>query len=139
MTSAREKNDLCTQVMTYYATTSLVATLSLISFFVQKENVPGRLGVLVTLYLLLVNNYKSLNVPTSIGFGDLDQWFILVQVPVLIAVIEYGLILVWAKYSKVLGLELCHRHALKIVDICTFGLVLAYLIAIMIYAYRKMV
>ena len=114
-----------------------MATLSLISFFVPKENVPGRLGVLVTLYLLLVNNYKSLNVPARIGYGYIDQWFILIQVPVLIAVIEYGFILVWGKYSKVMGLELCHRHALKITDLCTFGIVLFYLITIMVYAYRK--
>ena len=125
------------KVITFFATTSLVATLSLISFFVPKENVPGRLGVLVTLYLLLINLYKSLSVPSKIGYGYIDHWFILSQVPVLIAIVEYGFILAWGKYCiQVLGLQIWHKHALKIIDLTTFGVNFVYLlVTILAYAY----
>ena len=119
------------KVITFFATTSLIATLSLISFFVPKDNVPGRLGVLVTLYLLLINVYRNLEVPSKIGFGYIDKWFIFIQGPVLLAVLEYGLILVWDKYCRqVLGLKVWTRHALKYIDLGTFTIVLTYLITV---------
>ena len=116
----------------------MVATLSLISFFVPRENVPGRLGVLVTLYLLLINLYRNIQVPSKIGFGYIDQWFILIQMPVLLAVLEYGFLLIWDKYcSQVLGLRIWNKHALKYIDLCTFGAVLIYLMTIIkVFAVR---
>merc|ERR1712029_1292719 len=118
-------------VVTFFATTSLVATLSLVSFCVPKDNVPGRLGVLVTLYLLLINTYGRLKVPAKLGFGNLDLWFLLIQVPVLLAIIEYSFIMVWEKYCRqVLGLQTWRKHAFKYVDFCMFGTILAYLAVI---------
>ena len=119
------------KVVTFFATTSLVASLSLISFFVPRENVPGRLGVLATLYLLLINLYRSTQVPSKIGFGYVDQWFILIQVPVLLGIVEYGFILVWEKYcSQVLGLRIWNKHALKYLDLITFVINLIYVITV---------
>ena len=126
-----------TKVVAYYAVTSLVAFLSLISFFIEKENVPGRLGALVTLYLLLVNTYKSFPVPNKIGFGYIDQWFILIQTPILIAIMEYGLVLIWRKYSNIVGMELWHKNGLKFIDLGTFAFVLIYLISAVGYAANK--
>ena len=95
MCTIRRKYKGGKKAIAFFATTSLVAALSLVTFFVPRENAPGRLGVLVTLYLLLINLYRSMEVPTKIGFGYIDQWFITIQVPVLVSVIEYGFILVW--------------------------------------------
>ena len=117
----------------------MVSTLSLISFCVPKENVPGRLGTLVTLYLLLINVYRGLQVPPSVGFGYIDFWFLLIQVPVLLAIVEYGFILVWDKYfRRVLGLKVWTRHALKYIDLGTFAIVLVYLITVISIGANKM-
>ena len=127
------------KVITFFATTSLVATLSLISFFVPKETVPGRLGVLVTLYLLLISYYKSLPIPSNIGFGYIDLWFILIQVPVLLAIIEYGFILVWVKYcTKVWGVWMSKSHASKYIDLFAFSTILSYLLIVVHVAASKL-
>ena len=91
MCTIRRKYKGGKKAIAFFATTSLVAALSLVTFFVPRENAPGRLGVLVTLYLLLINLYRSMEVPTKIGFGYIDQWFITIQVPVLVSVIEFTL------------------------------------------------
>ena len=106
-----------------------MASLSLISFFVPRENIPSRPGVLATLYL--INLYRSTQAPSKIGFGYVDQWFILIQVPVLLGIVEYGLILVWEKYcSQVLGLRIWNKHALKYIDLVTFVISLLYVMAV---------
>ena len=128
------------KVITFFATTSLVAGLSLTTFFVPRENVPGRLGVLVTLYLLLINLYRYEQAPAKIGFGNIDQWFCLIQVPVLLGILEYAFILAWDKYcSQVMGLRIWSKHALKYIDIWTFGIVLVYLLGIIyVFAIRML-
>ena len=117
-----------------------MASLSLITFFVPKENVPGRLGVLVTLYLLLINLYRGCQVSAKIGYGYTDHWFILIQVPVLLGVLEYGFVLVWEKYCKqVMGLSLWNKHGLKYIDLITFGIALIYLIAVITHGAVRLI
>ena len=123
------------KVVTFFATTSLVAALSLISYFVPRENVPGRLGFLATLYLLLINlyNHPTTQAPSKIGFGYVDQWFIIVQMPVLSGLIEYGFVLVWGKYcSLIIKAKRRTNQALKYIDLITFVFSLIYLITVII-------
>ena len=42
----------------YHATTAIFSILSLISFFIQPEVVPGRMGMLIILYLIQINMYR---------------------------------------------------------------------------------
>lgn len=127
------------KVITFFVTTSLISSLSLISFFVPRENVPGRLGVLVTLYLLLINVYRNLSVPPKIGFGYIDLWFILIQGPVLMAVLEYGFILVCDKYCRtVVKLRAFTIRAFSYIDLATFAIVLAYLLIVISAGAKKM-
>ena len=42
----------------YHATTAIFALLSLLSFFIQPDAVPGRMGMLIMLYLIQINAYK---------------------------------------------------------------------------------
>ena len=124
-TSGRKK------VYTFFGTTSMIASLSLISFFVPRENVPGRLGVLVTLYLLLINVYTNLHVPSKISFGYIDIWFIVIQGPVLVAVLEYGYILMWDKFCRgVQRSQFWNKGTFKYVDLFTFAVVLIYLVIV---------
>ena len=126
-----------TKVLVYYAVTTMIAFLSLISFFVEKDNVPGRLSTLVTLYLLIVTTYRGFESPKKIGYGNIEEWFIIIQVPVLVAIIEYGCVLIWRKYASIVGFQLWHKNGLKIIDLATFTFVLIYLMGAVVYVYSK--
>ena len=54
---------------------------------------PGRLGLLVTLHLIAANIYISVEGPRQRGFSYIEIWMVGMQVPILMAVIEYGIIL----------------------------------------------
>ena len=63
--------------------------------------VPGRMGLLVTLYLISYNVYGSLKAPKNRGFSYIELWMIGHQNVIFIAILEYGLVLIWKKfYSK---------------------------------------
>ena len=46
-------------VPVYFAPTAIFALISLVSFSIDLAMVPGRLGLLVTLYLIMTNVYMS--------------------------------------------------------------------------------
>ena len=46
----------------YHASTGIFAIISLISFFIPPDVVPGRMGLLITLYLILINAYREYTV-----------------------------------------------------------------------------
>ena len=49
--------------------------------------------MLVTLYLILVNTYNSVEAPSGRGFSFIDTWFVGCQIPILFGIVEYGVIL----------------------------------------------
>ena len=61
--------------------------------------VPGRLGLLVTLCLIVTNVYNAVTAPSKRGFSFIEVWMIGVQVPILIGILEYGTILAFKKYA----------------------------------------
>ena len=58
------------------------------------------MGLLVTLYLISANVYNSVKAPISRGFSHIEVWNIGVQIPILLAIAEYGIVLAMLKYSK---------------------------------------
>ena len=62
--------------------------------------VPGRLGLLVTLNLIVMNVYNSVNAPTKRGFSFIEVWMLGVQIPILVGILEYGMILSVRKYKS---------------------------------------
>ena len=62
---------------------------------------PGRLGLLITLYLIATNVYNSVNAPSQRGFSYIEIWMIGIQFPMLVGIIEYGILLAVEKYHKV--------------------------------------
>ena len=62
--------------------------------------VPGRLGLLVTLNLILMNVYNSVNAPTKRGFSFIEVWLLGVEIPILVGILEYGIILSVRKYKS---------------------------------------
>ena len=84
----------------FHAMTGIFAFLSLISFFIHPDMVPGRMGLLITLYLILVNTYASIEAPSKRGISAIEVWFLAMQTPVLLAIIEYGIVLGLKKIWK---------------------------------------
>ena len=59
------------------------------------------MGLLVTLYLISYNVYGSLKAPKNRGFSYIELWMVGHQNVIFIAILEYGLVLIWKKfYSK---------------------------------------
>ena len=68
-------------------------------FFFFK--VPGRMGLLVTLYLISSNVYSSLQAPIQRGFSYIEIFLIGTQGVIFFAILEYGFVLAWMKYSNI--------------------------------------
>ena len=81
--------------------------------FVQ---VPGRLGLLITLYLIATNVYNSINAPSQRGFSYIEIWMIGIQFPMLVGIIEYGILLAMKKYHQFEYYCCCTRRRLQQMD-----------------------
>ena len=104
----------------YYYPSTAFALLSMISYLINpdivsllkvpikfhkgniywSQKVPGRMGMIVTLYLISANVYNSVEGPKSKGFSYIEIWMIGTQIPILLALVEYGFILYLKKMSK---------------------------------------
>ena len=84
----------------FYFPTGIFALLSLVSFSIDLQMVPGRLGLLVTLYLIMTNVYISVEGPKSRGFSYIEIWFVGMQTPILVGILEYAMLLAKKKYFE---------------------------------------
>lgn len=107
-----KRNSLGLLLGGFYGPTAIFTILSLISFSIDPDVVPGRLGLLVTLYLICSNVYNSLKAPKKRGFSYLEIWNVGVQIPILLAIFEYGFILTWKRCKKI-------GNANKVFDLTT--------------------
>ena len=62
--------------------------------------VPGRMGMIVTLYLISANVYNSVDAPKVRGFSYIEIWMLGSQFPILLALFEYGFVLYFKKIAK---------------------------------------
>ena len=58
------------------------------------------MGTILTLYLIHTNVYNSVEAPRNKGFSYIEIWMIGTQIPIILALIEYGFVLYWKKYAK---------------------------------------
>lgn len=56
--------------------------------------------MIVTLYLISANVYNNVDAPKRRGFSYIEIWMIGTQFPILLALSEYGLILLLKKIDK---------------------------------------
>ena len=82
----------------FHLSTGIFAAISTISFIIPTDSVPGRMGLLITLYLILVNTYGSIKAPSKRGFSTIEVWFFGVQAPLIFAIVEYAALLVLKKF-----------------------------------------
>ena len=69
---------------------------------------PGRLGLLITLYLITSNVYGSVQAPKSRGFCFIEIWMVGIQSTILLAIFEYALVLLLTRRLKNKKLEMNH-------------------------------
>ena len=58
------------------------------------------MGMIVTLFLISANAYNSVEAPHGRGFSFIEIWMIGTQIPILLALCEYGFILLLKKTVK---------------------------------------
>ena len=88
----------------------------------------GRMGLLTMLYLIQINTYNSVNVPTKRGFSSIEVWFIGMQAPILIAIFEYGILLAFKKFlsNTIKGKNLDPEKLIKNIDLFFFLVCIIY-------------
>ena len=75
----------------------------MVSYSISPDMVPGRLGLLVTLFLITSNVYGSVKAPESRGFSFIEIWMIGIQATISLAILEYAMVLILirrANYKK---------------------------------------
>ena len=98
--------------------TLIVTLISVIGFKIPPDSVPGRMGLLVTCFLVIVNIAGSHNRSSGGGaanaFTALDFWVISCQAVVSLGIVEYTFILKMVRGGKVSGLlPSCYRTSKK--------------------------
>ena len=85
----------------YFAPCFLMVCTSWISFSVSAEVVPGRLGLLLTILLMLINMNNSISqtIPKSDGVCPLILWILMSIMFVVFALVEYFIILTSVKFG----------------------------------------
>ena len=78
-----------------YLTSALLVIVSWMSFMIQPGTVPGRMGLLITVFLVLINIFISVKrtSPVSNGLNAVDVFLVVCIGEVFAALLEYALVL----------------------------------------------
>ena len=112
----RSKRQIFFQV---YLTTTLLVIVSWVSFVIQPDIVPGRMGLLVTIFLLLINIFTGVKntAPPSSNHNASDVFLFLCIAQVFAALIQYAAILILKSFivetTHVSCQSLVHRKSLN--------------------------
>merc|ERR1719350_2563500 len=84
-----------TYIITYYLPSGLFVIVSWISFLIPMDVIPGRMALLVTLFLVLVNIFNNVttNTPKAEGLTAIEAWMLACILFVFGALVEYAVIL----------------------------------------------
>ena len=55
---------------------------------------------MITLDLIATNTYNSVKAPSGRGFSYIEIWLLGIQIPILLAIVEYGILLTIKRMSK---------------------------------------
>merc|ERR1719295_927215 len=89
-------------IVTYYLPSGLFVVVSWISFLVNPEVIPGRMTLLITIFLVLINIFNTIqtNSPQAEGLTAMEAWVIACIIFVFGALLEYTVILLKLKLKK---------------------------------------
>ena len=114
-----KRNNFGSLLSGFFAPTGLYSLASIMSFAIAKEQVPGRLGLIVTLLLISTNAYNALDAPNDRGVSYIEIWMIGTITPILLALLQFGLLLTLEKFK---GYEM----KMKLWDLVAIVLVLTF-------------
>ena len=57
------------------------------------KKVPGRMGMVITTCLISFNVYNAVDAPPRRGFSYIELWMIGMEIPIVLAILEYSAIL----------------------------------------------
>ena len=60
---------------------------------------------MITLDLIATNTYNSVKAPSGRGFSYIEIWLLGIQIPILLAIVEYGILLTIKRMYKKEGQE----------------------------------
>merc|ERR1719288_123033 len=82
-------------IINYYLPSGLFVVVSWISFVVPPDVIPGRMALLITLFLVLVNIFNTVttNTPKAEGLTAIETWMLSCLLFVFGALVEYACIL----------------------------------------------
>jgi len=96
-------------IITYYLPSGMFVIVSWISFLVPPDIVPGRMTLLVTVFLVLVNIFNTIttNIPKAEGLTAIEAWVIVCVLFVFGALIEYAGLLLKMKLATTRSFRRC--------------------------------
>jgi len=99
-------------IITYYLPSGMFVIVSWISFLVPPDIVPGRMTLLVTVFLVLVNIFNTIttNIPKAEGLTAIEAWVIVCVLFVFGALIEYAGLLLKMKLEATRRPQSNHGH-----------------------------
>ena len=79
--------------------------------------VPGRMGMLTVLFLIITSIHANVDGPSGRGFSYIEMWYVGMFIPILVAIFEYAIILVVIKFKQVDGhIQICYFNSKVKVD-----------------------
>merc|ERR1719348_2392478 len=86
-------------IITCYLPSGMFVIVSWISFLIPPDIVPGRMTLLITVFLVLVNIFNTIttNIPKAEGLTAIEAWVIVCVLFVFGALVEYAGILLQMK------------------------------------------
>ena len=89
-----------TQIINYFMPSAIFVMVSWISFLIPPDVIPGRMGLLITLLLVLINLFNSVKVPPATSPSALDIWILSCIFFVTLALAAYASLLYLKKAAS---------------------------------------
>ena len=104
--------------------------------FISIFQVPGRMGLLITLYLITFNVYGSISstlAPSKRGFSYIEAWMVGVVITISVAILEYFFILAIKRRNKYANLD----YVIEMIDFISLIINLAFFSSFVIFYWMK--
>lgn len=115
----------------YHAATGSFAVLSMVSYLIQVGQVPGRMGLLITICLILINAYSAVDAPRNRGYSTVELWLVGTMTPVFFGLFEYGVVLALQKFINFE--KFSTKPLLEWIDFVSLIITILYFVAFNIY------
>ena len=105
-------------------------------FIFYMFQIPGRMGLLITLYLITFNLYGSISstlAPRKRGFSYIEVWMVGVIITISVAILEYFVILAFKRRNKNANLD----YIIEMIDFISLIINLACFSSFVIFYWMK--